>query len=106
MRASSCAQNWTNSRVGIVGNELPGGHRVLSFGRREAAQTGLLTAEDEGVLSGHCSPILLKQDVAMEPRMPGGTPAQSLAPGDSDRQSRDPRPWNALAAPWSVDECG
>lgn len=66
MRASSCAQAWTNSRAGTVGNELHGGHRVLSFGRREAAQTGLLTAEG-GVLSDQCSPFCLNETLPRSP---------------------------------------
>ena len=64
--AWSCEQSQTTSVVGqTVGNELHSGHRVLYLKKKkkkkekETAQTRLLTAQDERVLTHQHSPILL-----------------------------------------------
>lgn len=60
--AWSCEQSRTTSVVGqTVGNELHSGHRVLCLKKKEkeTAQTRLLTAQDERVLTHQHSPILL-----------------------------------------------
>ena len=61
--AWSCEQSRTTSVVGqTVGNELHSGHRVLCLKKKkekETAQTRLLTAQDEMVLTHQHSPILL-----------------------------------------------
>lgn len=70
MRASSCVQNWTNSMSGTVGNELHSRQVVLSFRKEGIAQARLLTVHNERVLSDQCSPVLLIEDIAVEPWMP------------------------------------
>ena len=78
MRASSCAQNWTNSRVGTVGNELRGGHRGLSFGRREAAQTQLLTQlRTKECCLTNAAPFCLNETLPWSPRW---MPSRMLSP--------------------------
>lgn len=75
-RASSCVQNGTNSAPGMVGNELHS-RQVLSFRKEGIAQAGLLTVQNERVIFQYllvlpdpCSPVLLTEDIAVEPWMP------------------------------------
>lgn len=56
-RSPTYEQNWANSLVGIVGNELHSGHVVLPFKKEELAQSRWLTVQDERALSDPGSPF-------------------------------------------------
>lgn len=43
-------RNWTNSIVGIVGNEPYSGHIALSLRTEEISQARLLTVQDESAI--------------------------------------------------------